>query len=82
MILSTLFNHALADGDHPSQTASLRQSLTVSYQNTRTIAAQSATKYGVKPDAYKAPNEKNATRMLKSSAKKNSCGTIVGPILE
>jgi len=77
-----VLNHALADGNHPSQTVSLRQSLTVSYQNTRTIAAQIATRYGVKPDAYKAANEKNVTRMVKSSAKKNSCGTIVGPILE
>ena len=82
MIPSTVFNHAPADGDHPNQTASLRQSLTVSYQKTRTIAAQSATKYGVKPDAYNAANEKNVTRMVKSSAKKKSWGTIVGPILE
>ena len=82
MILSTVFNYAFADGDHPSQTASLRQSLTVSYQNTKAIAAQTATKYGVKPDAYKASNEKNATRMVKSNAKKNNCGTIAGPILE
>ena len=62
--------------------ASLRHSFTVSYQNTTTMAAEIATMYTVEPEAYKASNEKNDTRIVKSNAKKNSCGTIAGPIFE
>lgn len=76
-----LFNHALV-ASFRGQIASLRQSRAVSYQSTRTMAIQTAIKYTVKPGAYKVSNEKNVVRMVKRSAKKNSCGTIMGPIFE
>ena len=63
-------------------TASLRQSLIVSNQNTASIAKLRPTKYGIKSNPLHVAKEKKTTRMVKSKEKKNSCGTTAGPIFE
>ncbi len=41
-----------------------------------------ATKYSMNPEFEIATHEKNTAMIVKRSVKKNSCGTIVGPIRE